>query len=112
MGGDDEKPWYESENARYMILLLLVVIIVCAVLAGAFARGRKKAPEYSTMEVIQQPAEEILPEAAVEPVFTPIETPQVEDISCPKCRSVFSIPLEPRPLKVACPDCATKGIIN
>lgn len=126
--GKGEAPWYDSENARYIILLLIIVIIVCALLAGAFARRPKKAAtEEVESQIIQLIPEEPMPEAqtvatpmaapaaapmAAEPVFSPITLPENEDISCPKCYTVFSIPFEPRPMPVQCPSCGQKGIID
>lgn len=108
----EEPPWYESENARYMIILLIVVIIVCAILAGLFARPKKKAKEIATAQVIPEPAAMPLQEPMAEPVFTPYTMPQYEEISCPKCNTVFNIPTDVRPMEVQCPSCGTRGIID
>lgn len=108
----DEKPWYETENAKYMIMLLLIVIVICAILAGVFMRPKKTGRQIPTAVAVQQPIQQQIPMAATEPVFAPTPVPQLEDISCPKCYTVFSVPTDVRPLEVQCPSCATRGIID
>lgn len=110
---EGETPWYESENARYMIMLLIIVIVVCAILVGLFARPKRAAQPIPAAEVVYAPSQQaVMPMTVSEPVFTPITTPQYEDISCPKCYTVFSVPTEIRPMQVTCPSCATRGIID
>ncbi|MEE9150257.1 MAG: hypothetical protein V3U20_00290, partial [Thermoplasmata archaeon] len=109
---EDETPWYESENARYMIMLLIIVIIVCAILAGLFARSKKTAQQIPTAEVMPEPAIMPLQQPMAEPVFSPVMVPEYEEISCPKCYTVFNIPTDVRPMEVQCPNCAMRGIID
>ncbi|UCE39434.1 MAG: hypothetical protein JSW00_09490 [Thermoplasmata archaeon] len=112
VGEEDEKPWYESPDAQYMILLLIVVIIICAILAGMFAGRRSRAEEPSATAVTPLPLAQTVSAPTTEPAFTPISMPQYEDISCPKCYTVFGVPTDQRPLEVKCPSCGTKGIID
>lgn len=107
-----EPAWYESENARYMIILLIIVIIVCAILAGLFARPKKAAQQLPTATIMPEPALMPLQQPIAEPVFTPYTTPQFEEISCPRCYTVFNVPTEVRPMEVRCPSCGTRGIID
>ncbi len=108
----EEAPWYESENARYMIILLIIVIIVCAILAGMFARPKKTAQQIPTAVVMPQPAVMPLQQQMAEPVFTPVTMPQYEEISCPKCYTIFNVPTDIRPMEVRCPSCGLRGIID
>jgi hypothetical protein len=111
-----------------MIMLLIAVIIICAILAGIFVGRRKKAeaiPAASAtaipvsqgmIEPIAQPMVQPVAQPAMvaveEPVFAPAIIPQYEDISCPKCYTVFGVPTDTRPIQVECPNCGTKGIID
>jgi hypothetical protein len=107
-----ETPWYESENARYMIVLLIIVIIVCAVLIGLFARPKKAAKQSPMAEMTQQPEQAPILQPMAEPVFAPVMMPEYEEISCPRCYTVFNVPTEIRPIEVQCPNCAMRGIID
>lgn len=119
-----ESPWYEQENAQYMIILLITVIVICAILAGVFAGRRKKAEAIPAASItaipVSEPVMELAPSLAVqptmvaveEPVFSPATMPQYEDISCPKCYTVFGVPMDTRPIQVQCPSCGTRGIID
>jgi hypothetical protein len=131
-----DTPWYEQENAQYMIILLIIVIIICAILAGVFAGRRKKAETIPQTDVTAIPVSQVIMEPVVqpmaqpvaqpmiqptaqpvtapvqEPVFAPVTMPQYEDISCPKCYTVFGVPTDTRPIEVQCPNCGTKGIID
>jgi hypothetical protein len=120
-----DSPWYEQENAQYMIVLLITVIVICAILAGIFVGRRKKAEAIPAASVtaipVSEPVMELAPSLAAqpmmaaveEPVFAPAVTmPQYEDISCPKCYTVFGVPTDTRPIEVQCPSCGTRGIID
>jgi uncharacterized membrane protein len=118
-----DSPWYEQENAQYMIMLLIVVIVICAILAGIFVGRRKKAeaiPQTGVTAIpVSQPVMEPVPQLAVqsmgvveEPVFSSVTIPQFEDISCPKCYTVFGVPTDTRPIEVQCPNCGTRGIMD
>jgi hypothetical protein len=109
---EDEIPWYESENARLMIMLLIIVIIVCAILAGLFARPKKRAKQYPMAETVQGPEQLPMLQPIAEPVFAPVMVPEYEDISCPRCNTIFSVPTDIRPMEVQCPNCAMRGVID
>jgi hypothetical protein len=102
---ESESPWYESDSGMFLIGFLLVIIVIILILAVVMSRPRREAEAEPQLALITE-------EAAAEPVFTPMAAPEVEEISCPKCYTAFSIPLEPRPMQVECPSCNTKGIID
>ena len=93
-------------------MFMVLAIVICSVITTVFAMSRRKAkpeehiPAAETVPTIEQ--EPIMEE----PIFSPIAMPQYEDISCPKCYTVFGIPAEPRPLEVACPNCSARGIMD
>jgi hypothetical protein len=129
---EEEDSWFQSENAPTMILLLIVVLVICALIAGVFlgSRGKnKKIPQAEpvtfasgpVMEPYMAEPVETAPMMAMampaqtyveEPAFMPMSNPQVEEIACPSCSTLFEIPLEPRPMMVQCPNCAMKGMID
>lgn len=102
---EDETPWYESDTGIYLIGFLIVIIAIILILAAVLARSKKETVAEPPMALITQ-------ETPAEPAFTPMAVPEQEEISCPNCSTVFSIPLEPRPLEVQCPSCSIKGIID
>jgi hypothetical protein len=130
--GDEDTSWFESENALTMILMLIVVLVICALIAGVFlgSRGKnKRIPQaepvmFDSSPVMEPYLAEPAPAVpmmamempaqtfATEPAFMPMSQPQVEEIACPSCSTLFDIPLEPRPMMVQCPNCAMKGMID
>jgi hypothetical protein len=109
---EEETPWYESEDSRYMIMLLIIVIIICAILVGIFVRPKGKAESYPVAKVTPMPAQMTVAQPAADSVFAPVATPSYEETSCPNCYTVFDVPSNVRPINVQCPSCGTRGVLD
>jgi hypothetical protein len=102
-----------------MIMFIVFIVIISLILTVAMTRRKKVQDQMpATVAMPVQPVGVQTVSAATpmaaEPVFSSFDSvqPATEDISCPKCGTVFSIPLEPRPLQVQCPSCAVRGMID
>lgn len=41
-----------------------------------------------------------------------VKTPQIEQITCPKCSNIFKVEVPTRPVKISCPHCGQRGILD
>ena len=116
---EEETGWFEEQNNQYMIMFFVTIVIISVLALVAMSRRKKvqgQVPAAVAMPIHPVGVQTVAMGApmAAEPVFSSFEPvqPATEDISCPSCGTVFSIPQEPRPLQVQCPGCAMKGMID
>ena len=48
----------------------------------------------------------------LQPRSSTIQTPQIQQTSCPKCGKKFGVQIKTRPQKITCPNCGVEGIIE
>jgi hypothetical protein len=52
------------------------------------------------------------PKDAVPTITSTVKTPQIEQITCPKCSNIFKVEVPNRPAKISCPHCGQRGVLD
>ncbi len=93
----------DSQSIFLFIALIIVIILVVVIIARGKGAGK----------VSKAQAKPVIPMAIPETTFLPYEKAlKFQDIACPTCSTVFSVPGNLKPMFVQCPSCGLEGIFD
>lgn len=94
-----------SDSQSIFLFIALIVVIILVVVIITRGRGEGKVSKAQTKPAI--------PMAIPETTFLSYEKAlKFQDIACPTCSTIFSVPGNLKPMYVKCPNCGLEGIFE